>query len=104
MHSNFVLDSVANILVRHIVFVGNVQKSSIPSHLKFCSSSAVKVQHSKAKRKVDKMSVHISLILKASDIFLSRHIIFSLDRAAGHWAILEIISGCDPSLEMIAPK
>ena len=34
-HSNFILDSVANLLVRHMVFVGNVQKSPIiASHLK----------------------------------------------------------------------
>ena len=32
MHSNCILDSVAN-LVRHMVFVGNVQKSPIASHL-----------------------------------------------------------------------
>ena len=32
-HSNCILDSVANLLVRHIVFVGNVQKSPIASHL-----------------------------------------------------------------------
>ena len=34
MHSNCILDSVANLLVRHLVFVGNVQKSPIASHLK----------------------------------------------------------------------
>ena len=34
MHSNCILDSVANLLVRHTVFVGNVQKSPIASHLK----------------------------------------------------------------------
>ena len=34
MHSNCILDSVANLLVRHMVFVGNVQKSPIASHLK----------------------------------------------------------------------
>ena len=34
MHSNCNLDSVANLLVRHMVFVGNVQKSPIASHLK----------------------------------------------------------------------
>ena len=28
MHSNCILDSVANLLVRHMVFVGNVQKSA----------------------------------------------------------------------------
>ena len=39
MHSNCVLDSVANLLVRHMVFVGNVQKSPIASHLKGLDSS-----------------------------------------------------------------
>ena len=34
MHSNCFLDSVANLLVRHMVYVGNVQKSPIVSHLK----------------------------------------------------------------------
>ena len=34
MHSNCILDSVANLLVRHMVFVGNIQKSPIASQLK----------------------------------------------------------------------
>ena len=34
MRSNCIPDSVANLLVRHMVFVGNVQKSPIASHLK----------------------------------------------------------------------
>ena len=34
MHSSCTLDSAANLLVRHMVFVGNVQKSPIASHLK----------------------------------------------------------------------
>ena len=34
MHFNYILDSVANLLVRHMVFVRNVQKSPIASHLK----------------------------------------------------------------------
>ena len=45
--SNCILYSVANPLVHHMVFVGNVQKSPIASHLKGLypsSSSAVKVQ------------------------------------------------------------
>ena len=50
------------------------------------------------------MSVHISLTLEASEMFLSHHMIFSLERAAVVWAILERISGFDPSLEMIAPR
>ena len=46
MHSNCILDSVSDLLVRHMVLVGNVQKSPIVSHLKgldlsldFCSQS-----------------------------------------------------------------
>ena len=34
MRSNCILGSVANLLVRHMVFVGNIQKSHITSHLK----------------------------------------------------------------------
>ena len=50
------------------------------------------------------MSVRINLTLEASEMFLSLHIILSLERAAVVWAILERISGFDPSLEMIAPR
>ena len=39
MHSNCVLDSVANLLVRLMVFVGNVQNSPTASHLKGLDSS-----------------------------------------------------------------
>ena len=49
------------------------------------------------------MSVRISLTLEAREIFLSLHMIFSLERAAVVWAILERTSGFDPSLEMIVP-
>ena len=37
-------------------------------------------------------------------MFLSHHMIFSLERAAVVWAILEGITGFEPSLEMIAPR
>ena len=50
------------------------------------------------------MSVSISLTLEASEMFLSLHMIFSLERATVVWATLERISGFDPSLEMIAPR
>ena len=50
------------------------------------------------------MSVCIRLILEASEMFLFRHMIFSPERAAVVWAILERISGFDPSLEMVAPR
>ena len=50
------------------------------------------------------MSVRISLTLEASEMFLSLHMIFSLESAAVVWAILERISGFDPSLEKIAQR
>ena len=34
MQYSCIMDPVANLLVHHIVFVGNVQKSPIASHLK----------------------------------------------------------------------
>ena len=41
MHSNCILDSVMNLLVRHMVFVGNDQKSPIASHRKSLDPSLV---------------------------------------------------------------
>ena len=48
MHSNCILESVANLLVRHMVFVANIKKSPIASHLKcldpslhFCCQGSV---------------------------------------------------------------
>ena len=34
MHSSCILNSAANFLVRHMVFIGNIQKSYIASYLK----------------------------------------------------------------------
>ena len=39
MYSSCILDSVANLLVRHMVFVEKVQRSPIESHLKGLDSS-----------------------------------------------------------------
>ena len=50
------------------------------------------------------MSVRMSLTLEVSEMFLSLHMIFSLERAAVVWAILERTSGVDPLLEMIAAR
>ena len=50
------------------------------------------------------MSVRINLTLEANEMFLSLHMIFSLERAAVVWAVIERISVFDPSLEMIAPR
>ena len=49
------------------------------------------------------MSVRTSLTLEASEIFFYPHMIFSLERTAVVWAILERVTGFDPSLEMIVP-
>ena len=95
MLSNCILDSVANHLVCHMVFVGNVQKSHIASHLKSVDPSL---------HQGPALTVHISLTLEASEMFLPLHMIFSLETAAVVWAILERISGFDPSLEVIAPR
>ena len=66
------LDSVANLLVRHMVFVGNVQKSSIASHLKGLDSSLdFSCQCPALTGIMEKMSVRISLTLEASEMFLS---------------------------------
>ena len=50
------------------------------------------------------MCVRISLTLEAREMFLSLHMIFSLERAAVVWAIQERISGFDSSLEIVAPR
>ena len=69
------------------------------------SNSAVRVQLSRAYRKVDTITVSISLALedKAREMLLSRHIGFSLERATAVWAMLESISGLNPSFEMTHP-
>ena len=104
MHSRCILDSV--VLVHRMVFVGNVQKFPIASHLMglnpldfFCQGPALT-----GIKEGRKMSVRISLTLEASEMFLSLHMIFSLERAAVVWAILERISGFDPLLETTAPR
>ena len=69
MHSNCILDSVTNLLVRHMVFVGNIQKSPIASHLKELDPSLDFCRQGPALTgiKEDKMSVRISLTLEASE-------------------------------------
>ena len=62
MYFSCILGSVANLLVSHMVFVRNVQKSPIASHLKglnpsldFCCQGPALTGG-----EVDKMSAHIS--------------------------------------------
>ena len=90
MYSNYILDSVANLLIRHMVFVGNVQKSHLKSldpSLHFCCQGPALT----GTKKVDKMSVRISLTLEASKMFLSLHMIFSLERATVVWSRVLIL-------------
>ena len=81
MHSSCILDSVANLLIHHMVFVGNVQKSPIASHLKGLAPSLDFCCQGSALTGI-MVRVHVSLTLEASEMFLSRHMIFSLERAA----------------------
>ena len=63
MHSNYILDSAANLPVCRMVFVGNVQQSHITSHRKGLDpsfQSSVKVELFQTQRKVDRKRVHIS--------------------------------------------
>ena len=43
MHSNCILDSVANLLVCHMVFVGNVQKSPIAAQIIIGKTAKLKI-------------------------------------------------------------
>ena len=67
------------------------------------SVSAVSVQDSQAYKNMDMTRECISLIFELSAIFLSFQMVLSLAGAAVAWAILERISGLDPSSAMIAP-
>ena len=103
MHSSCILDSVANLFVRHMVFVRNVQKSPIPSHLKglnpsfdFCCQGPALTGITEGRK--DERPHQLNLRSKR-DVLVPPY-----ERAAVVWAILERISGLDPSLEMIAPR
>ena len=72
MLSNCILDSAANLLVRHMVFVGNVQKSPIASHLKGLDPSLDFCCQGPALTGINR----INLTLEASEMFLSLHMIF----------------------------
>ena len=68
-----------------MVFVGNVQKSPIASHLKgldpsldFCCQGPDLVGIKEGRQ----LSARSSLTLEASEMFLSLHMIFSLEGAA----------------------
>ena len=65
---------------------------------------AVLVHVSHAKRKMDMAREGISLILELMAMFLSFQMTFSLVTAAVVWAILDGISGSDPSSNTIAPR
>ena len=88
-------------------FVGNVQKSPIASHLKgldpsldFCCQGPALTGIKEGR--LDEPPHQLNLRSKRD--VLVPHMIFSLERAAVIWAILERISGVDPSLEIIAPR
>ena len=67
-------------------------------------SSAVRVHDSQAYRKMDVTRECISLILELKEILLSFQTHFSLVSAAGVCAILESISGLEPSTVLTEPR
>ena len=67
-------------------------------------SSAVRVHVLHTYRHIDTTSNRISLILDRRVMFLSFHIVFSLVIAAVVWAIIEMISGLDPSSVITKPR
>ena len=67
-------------------------------------SSAVRVHDSQAYRKMDVTKEHISRILELREILLPIQTVFSLINAAVVYAVLESISGLDPSSVLTEPR
>ena len=70
----------------------------------FLSISAVNVQVSQEYKNMDMTKERNSLIFELRSMFLSSQMILSFVSAAMVWAILERISGIDPSSVSMAPK
>ena len=70
----------------------------------FLSISAVDVQVSQEYKNMDMTRERKSLIFELRSMFLSSQMILSFVTAAMIWAILERISGMDPSSVTMAPK
>ena len=96
MHSSCIPDSVANLLVRHMVFGGNVQKSLIASHLKgfdpslsFCCQGPALTGIKEGVRVRSKRDV----LVPPYDLQSKRTAVF--------WAILERISGFGSAIMLV---
>ena len=83
---------------------GYFDSTSFPWFILFFCSSAVRVHVSHAYSNIDMASDRISLILDQRVMFLSFHIGFNLVIVAVVWAILEMISGLDPSSVTTEPR
>ena len=70
----------------------------------FLSNSAVNVQVSQEYKNMDVTRERNSLIFQLRSMFLSSQMTLSFVSAAMGWAILERISGMDPSSVTMAPK
>ena len=67
MHSDSILDSAANLLVCHMVFVGNVQRPHIASHLCINSNVICKAEvGNKLSSKVDTTFMVVQCITRDS--------------------------------------
>ena len=92
-----------------MVLVRTVQKPSVASHLisKVCvlfSNSAVNIHDSQAYRNMEMTRERISFTFDPRDMLLSFQMGFSCVRTAVAYAILERISGLEPSSETTTPR
>ena len=90
-----------------MISVRDTERFAETCHFQSCillSMSAVMVHNSHAYKNVDMARERISLILELMAMFLLFQMTSSLVTAAVIWAILESISGLDPSADTIAPR
>ena len=104
MFSDGCLDLSANLLIGNMILVQTVQQPLVASHLKgLCSilKLSVTVHDSQAYRNMEMTRDRISFYFHPRDMLLSLQIGIGFVRAAVACAILERISGLEPSSEQL---
>ena len=94
----------SHVFVGDVVFVRDAKEMSETSVCIFLSISAVNVQVSQEYKNIDMTRERNSLIFELRSMFLLSEMILSFVSAAMVWAILECISGTDPSSVTMALK
>ena len=104
MRLDGVSSSGFHFLIGYVIGYGSLREHLISSACILLSMSAVMVNVSDAYKNMDMARERISLILELMAMFLSFQLAFSLVIATEVWAILDSISGLDPSSDTIAPR